>query len=190
MPDEKPPTETSKVTTSDTEEHVDRYTNIRRELFPINEPMLSGESAFVNSNKFQLLKLPNFWIKQPKLWFVQLESEFLFYRIRSDGVKYNSVIRHLDQQVFVTVADIVKNPSVSEKYICLKEALISRFSDSEEKRIHQLLASLELNDKKPSDLLREVRQLASGAIADNVLLTIWLQRLPQCVHATLAVVED
>lgn len=129
-------------------------------------------------------------MKQPKLWFVQLESEFLLYRIRSDDVKYNSVIRHLDQQALATVADIVENPPASEKYTRLKEALISRFSDSEEKRIRQLLAGLELNDKKSSDLLHETRQLANGAIADNVLLTIWLQHLPQCVQATLAVVED
>lgn len=66
--------------------------------------------------------------------------------------------------------------------------LIRRFSDSEEERL-QLLAGIELNDKKLSELLRELRQLAGGSISENILHSIWLQRLPTRIQATLAVVE-
>lgn len=151
---------------------------------------LQGQSHEIHSNEFRLLKLPNFWHKQPKLWFAQLESEFSLYRIRSDDIKYSSVIRHLDEQALVAISEIIESPPEKDKYLHVKNLLINRFTDSEEKRLRQLLAGIELNGKKPSDLLREIKQLAGGAISDNILHSIWLQRLPYQVQATLAVVED
>jgi len=68
--------------------------------------------------------------------------------------------------------------------------LINRFTDSEEKRLRQLLTGIELNDKKPSDLLHEIKQLSGDTISDNILHSIWLQRLSLRFQATLAVVED
>ena len=150
----------------------------------------SGESIQIHSNEFRLLKLPTFWHKQPKLWFAQIESEFTVYRIRSEDIKYSSVIRHLDEQALVAISEIVENPPEIDKYNQLKKALINRFTDSEEKRLRQLLAGIELNDKKPTELLREIRQLSGGSLADNILHSIWLQRLPYRVQATLAVVEN
>ncbi|XP_039303395.1 uncharacterized protein LOC120357299 [Solenopsis invicta] len=129
------------------------------------EHQSSGESTQIHPNEFRLLKLPTFWYKQPKLWFAQIESEFTVYRIRSEDIKYSSVIRHLDEQALIAISEIVENPPEIDKYNQLKKALIHRFTDSEEKRLRQLLA-------------------------DNILHSIWLQRLPYRVQATLAVVEN
>jgi len=129
-------------------------------LPPVN-PLQMNESSQINSNEFRLLKLPTFWRKQPKLWFAQIESEFIVYRIRSDDIKYNSVIRHLDEGL-ISISEIIENPPTTDKYNHLKNVLINRFTDSEEKRLRQLLAGIELNDKKPSELLREIRQLSRG----------------------------
>lgn len=182
---------TSTSITSQPEEHHQLQPGTRGTLlFPSDELLQSGQSNEINSNEFRLVKLSTFWHKQPKLWFAQLESEFLVYRIRSDDVKYSSVIRHLDEQALVAIAEIIENPPERDKYIHLKTVLINRFTDSEEKRLRQLLAGIELNEKKPSELLREMKQLAGGAISDNVLHSIWLQRLPFRVQATLAVVDD
>ncbi|KYQ47879.1 hypothetical protein ALC60_13088 [Trachymyrmex zeteki] len=147
------------------------------------EPPQSGESRQIHSNEFRLIKLPTFWHKHPKLWFAQLESEFLVYRIRSEEIKFSSVLRHLrlDEQALLTISDIIENAPEKDKCITLKTALINCFTDFEEKRLRQLL---------PSDLLREIKQLSGGAIVDNILHSIWLQRLPLRVQATLAVVED
>ena len=38
-------------------------------LFSNVDQNLQGLSTEINSNEFRLLKLPNFWKKQPKLWF-------------------------------------------------------------------------------------------------------------------------
>lgn len=154
------------------------------------EPQVSDPILQIHSNEFRLLKLPTFWHKQPKLWFASIESEFTVYRIRSDDIKYSSVIRHLDEQALVNISEVIENPPETDKYNYLKKMLINRFTDSEEKRLRQILAGIELNDKKPSELLREIRHLSGGSLADSVLQTIWLQRLPHRIQTTLAVVEN
>lgn len=97
-------------------------------------------SQKIHSNELRLIKLPKFWRKQPKLWFAHLESEFTVYRISSNDVKYSSVVRHLDEQALIAVAELIKNPPEKDKYMHLKNLLINRFTDSEEKRLRQLLA--------------------------------------------------
>lgn len=46
------------------------------------------------------------------------------------------------------IAELIENPSKRDKYVHLKNLLMSRFTDSGEKRLRQLLAGIELNDKK------------------------------------------
>lgn len=43
----------------------------------------------INSNKSRYLKLSTFRYKLLKLWFAQLESEFMSYQIHSNEIKYN-----------------------------------------------------------------------------------------------------
>lgn len=38
-------------------------------------------------------------------------------------------------------------------------------------------------------MLRELKQLSGGSVLENVLQTLWLQRLPSRIQETLAVVE-
>jgi len=124
------------------EEHLQLPTDVERIFDPSsNCRAISGESVEINANEFRLLKLPTFWHKQPKLWFVQLESEFLVYRIRSDEIKFNTVIRHLDEKALIAVAEFIERPPEKDKYLHLKNALINQFTDSEEKRLRQLLSS-------------------------------------------------
>ncbi|XP_043499955.1 uncharacterized protein LOC122522742 [Polistes fuscatus] len=110
---------------------------------------------------------------------IQLEGEFAVYRIRSDEIKYSAVLRHLDEQVMLSVADIVEQPPQTGKYERLKTALIERYTDSVGKRLRSLLGGIELDDKTPSVLLREMRTLAGGDVREDMLRTIWTQRLPQ-----------
>ncbi|KAG5327808.1 MOS1T transposase, partial [Pseudoatta argentina] len=56
------------------------------------------------------------------------------FRIRSNAVKFSSILRHLHERALLT-SDIVENTLERDKYITLKTALINRFYfDSEEKR--------------------------------------------------------
>ncbi|XP_076663697.1 uncharacterized protein LOC143366469 [Andrena cerasifolii] len=155
-------------------------------------PGPSGMAAvkkYVEGNEFCNVRLSTFWSETPKLWFAQLESEFHLYHIRADEAKYNAILRHLDQKVMKMVADVLDTPPKKDKYLNLKTVLINRFTDSEEKQLHKLLTGIELGNKKPSELLREKRLLAGGEVADRLLRTLWMQRLPQRIQEFLSVVE-
>ncbi|KAK2578067.1 hypothetical protein KPH14_012852, partial [Odynerus spinipes] len=89
-----------------------------------------------------------------------------------------------------TVADILENPPATGKYEHLRQALIKRFSNSQEKQLRTLLSSIELGDKKPSHLLREMQSLAGENATEGLLRTLWLQRLPTRVQELLLLLED
>ncbi|KAJ3652537.1 hypothetical protein Zmor_018492 [Zophobas morio] len=59
----------------------------------------------------------------------------------------------------------------------IKNKIIAEFTHSQEKQIKKLINEPELDDKKPSQLLREMKTLAARQITDDVLKTLWLQRL-------------
>jgi len=82
-----------------------------------------------------------------------------------------------------------RNLQTQSKYETLKDTLIARFTDSEEKQLRFLIAGVELGEKRPSEMLRDLRQLSGGSVSENVLQTLWLQRLPSRVQEILAVVE-
>jgi len=41
---------------------------------------------------------------------VQLETKLNAYRIRFNDMKYNAIIRHLDEATMIIVADVLENP--------------------------------------------------------------------------------
>ncbi|CAD6234324.1 GSCOCG00012394001-RA-CDS [Cotesia congregata] len=56
--------------------------------------------------------------------------------------------------------------------------MIKRFSESSERQLHRLLSEVELGDKKPSQLLRQMRDLGRNQATDNLLKTKWMSLLP------------
>lgn len=136
------------------------------------------------------VKPPNFWKNKPKLWFIQLEAQFANSSIIQDLTKYNTVVAALDENVLDFVIDILTDPPVSNKYEALKNALLTRLTDTEESRIKKLLTDMDLGDKRPSDLLRQMKGLAGNAISEDVVKSLWLQRLPQQAQAILAISKD
>lgn len=136
------------------------------------------------------IKLPVFWPARPKLWFIQAEVRFHKQRITSDLVKYYDIIDALDARSLEQVADIVEAPPATDKYLNLKTKLIERFSESEEKQLTKLLTEIELDDKKPTQLLREMRACAGPAISDGLLWSLWKKRLPTNVRCVLSACSE
>ena len=71
-------------------------------------------------------------------------------------------------------------PSRKNPYDVLKEQLVKRTVASEQKRLQQLFSSEELGDRKPTQLLRRLQQLAGDTTgADGAFLCeLFLQQLP------------
>lgn len=136
------------------------------------------------------VRVPPFWRQNPRLWFHQLESQFVTSGITSDATKFHTLVGSIESNILNHVSHIVEEPPAENKYETLKAALLSEFVDSEEKRLRQLLENVSAGDKKPSALLREMRELASGKVSDDLLKTLWIQRLPATTKAILSVSDD
>ena len=122
-------------------------------------------------------RAPPFWKANPDLWFMQLESQFYTAGITSEDTKFHSVIAALDTEILTYVSDIVRHPPTVGKYDQLKKRIVGHFSQSETSRLRSLLQELQLGDKKPSQLLREMRHLAADKLGDDILKQLWMQRL-------------
>nr|XP_037874875.1 uncharacterized protein LOC119630244 [Bombyx mori] len=107
-------------------------------------------------------------------------------RITDDLTKFHYVLSNLDRQYAVEVEDVITSPPATKKYEYLKSELIKRLSVSKEKKVKQLLQSEELGDRKPSQFLRHLRQLAGPTIPDDFLRSIWTSRLPDNLQTIIA----
>ena len=89
--------------------------------------------------------------------------------------------------------DLILRRPADRPYDTLKQQLITRTADSEQRRLQQLFRSEELGDRKPSQLLRRMQQLLGdkAAAADGAFLReLFLQRLPSNVRIVLASTND
>lgn len=143
-----------------------------------NQPQIV---AAVTSRRF-----PPFSRTNPRIWFIQVETVFRASRVTNDKTKFVDVVCQLDAEVLAHLEDIFELPDAEQTYGLLKQRLVSQFSDSEAKRLQKLLQELSLEDKRPSNLLREMRTLAGNRVPDDFLKNLWLQRLPSQMQAILA----
>lgn len=133
------------------------------------------------------VKIPKFWKEKPELWFTQVESQFYVGRISSDLRKYHTVVATIESDILNQVSDILLNPPSENMYATLKAKIIERFTDSDHQRLSKLVQEIELGDKKPSQLLREMRDLAGSRMDDDLLKSLWLQRLPSHMRSIISV---
>lgn len=156
----------------------------------LNEVQKAMISNMLKENMISTIskpQLPSFFKDKPELWFILIEAEFQATKTSNDDMKYYSVIRALDTDTLQQITDILHEPPVIEKYKKIKEALIKRTSVSREKRIHKLLTQMDLGDKKPTQLLREMRELAGDSIQEELLQQLWLDRMPNQIKPLLVV---
>lgn len=136
------------------------------------------------------VKAPVFWKANPALWFCQLEAQFENSRILVDRTKYMTAVAAIESSVLSQVSDIVLNPPADNMYGTLKARLLERYADSDESRLRKLLTGMSLGDKRPSYLLREMKDLAGNGLGDAALRSLWLQHLPSQCQAILSVSAD
>lgn len=135
------------------------------------------------------IKPPVFCKEQPDLYFIQMESQFAVAGITVDQTKYHHVISSLEAKYLLHIGDIIRNPPAESKYAAVKKALIDEFQDSDQKKVRKLIKEIELGDQKPSQLLKRMKELASGKIDDTVLKQLWIERLPESIRVVITIVD-
>lgn len=125
------------------------------------------------------VRIPPFYPEKPALWFAQLEGQFALSRVTTDETKFYYAMAQLEPQYAAEVEDIITSPPAQDKYDKLKTELIRRLSASRERKVQQVLVHEELGDKKPSQFLRHLQNLAGPGLPEDFLRSIWTSRLPQ-----------
>lgn len=131
-----------------------------------------------------------FWETDPELWFLQLESQFKLAGISVDETMFHSVVSSIDTKMLMHVKDIISSPPEKDKYGSIKKIILSKFAQSESSKLRLLLQDLTLGDRKPSQLLLEMQNLASSKINEDVVRTLWQQRLPTHTQQILAICKE
>lgn len=130
-------------------------------------------------------RLPNFYKTNPTLWFLQVEAIFSTSRVTSPQIRFQAAVSGLDEEVLTQIADLFAT-SKDDPYTLMKERLISIYGESETRRIQKLLEDTQLGSQKPSQLYRQMLQLAGSIVSTEVVRTLWLRNLPLRVQEILA----
>ncbi|XP_025831525.1 uncharacterized protein LOC112904785 [Agrilus planipennis] len=136
------------------------------------------------------VKVPQFIAADPELWFSILESSFVASGITQDSTKFGYAVSGLDQKYAVEVRDIILKPRNERSYEMLKTELIKRMGSSREHNTRPLLENEPLGDRKPTQFLRHLRNLAGNEFPEDILQTLWVSRLPKLVQAILVGHKD
>lgn len=145
-----------------------------------------AEDQAIEANGIGLLRLAPFIPSDPVLWFSLIEANFQTAGITSDNKKFSLVANSLPPQQALEVRDVLVTPPVADKYAALKSELIKRLSTSQEAKTRRLLEQEQIGDRKPSQFLRHLRNLAGPAVPDAMIRTLWMGRLPRGMQMILA----
>jgi hypothetical protein len=117
----------------------------------------------------------------PVLWFRQCESAFRRAGTVSSGVKFDHVVGKLPNAVSLSCRSLLLSINFEDKdaYERLKEHLCKNYSKSKWQQGYSLLDHPGLGDRRPSQLLQDMRALLPDKEAEGVLFQcLFLKRLP------------
>ena len=138
------------------------------------------------------VKLPEFWIKDPAMWFSQAEAQFRRSRITREMTKYDHVLTKLPENVIMSVRALISqieanNELEGESYQMLKTALLASYGKSKWQMAYELLDHPDLGDRRPSTMMAEMLSLRyETSEPDTLFLALFLRRLPASIRDHLA----
>ena len=136
-----------------------------------------------------LILIPVFNASDAELFFIQLEENFEAAGITSEASRLKYLRSALDQAYADKIMDILASPPTERPYTAAKTELLNQLYVSEESKKRQLLQKQTLGDRRPSEFLQHLKDLAGVRGSNKLIRTIWMSRLPVAVQALLATQE-
>ncbi|XP_014778807.1 uncharacterized protein LOC106875253 [Octopus bimaculoides] len=137
------------------------------------------------------IKVPLFSTLDPPLWFCYIVAQFASSRITSNATRLTHIIGSLSPEILNEVRELIMAPPDTVSFDTFKTTLLTRMEESQQKRLCQLLLTEELGDKKPSQLLRQMKQLmGDDNLPNRVLKQLFRQHLPSNTQVVLTATKD
>lgn len=125
--------------------------------------------------------LPSFWAADPVLWFRQCESAFRRHGAVSSGVKFDHVVGKLPNDVTLSCRSLLLDINFEDTngYERLKAHLCRNYGKSKWQRGYALLECPGLGDRRPTQMLQDLRAVLPPGETEGVLFQcIFLKQLP------------
>jgi len=139
------------------------------------------------------VKLPEFWVADPDMWFMQAEAAFRTARINQSRTKFDHVLMRLPAAVSTSLRSTITaavNEEVEDPYERLRTKLLATYGKTRWQRAFALLDHPDLGDRRPSALMSDmVALLPDDAQPDTLFLALFLRRLPPSLRDHLAAAD-
>ncbi|XP_050072639.1 uncharacterized protein LOC126560726 [Anopheles maculipalpis] len=99
--------------------------------------------------------------------------------------RFNILKTRIPIRILPELRHLVESVPSNDRYEAAKRAIVLHFEESQRSRLHRLLTESSLGDRKPSQLLSEMRRTAHGAMTDSMLVDLWVGRLPPYVQSAV-----
>ncbi|XP_073821522.1 uncharacterized protein [Musca autumnalis] len=167
--------------------------DLQRQIQSLREQLAALSSATRHEDtrpNLQKVHIPKFNERNPHLWFAQVERSFALCNITADNDKFDLVSVRLEDEVLLSVEDLITNPPDSSKYLAIKERIISKFAESPESKLRRLIQGGETNGMKPTSILAHMKRLAPGKGNEAIIRTLFLVQMPENMRPFLTACEE
>jgi len=134
-------------------------------------------------------KMPDFWVGDPDMWFVQAEMSFDVSRINRSYTKYQHIVSKLPEAVMLSCRSLVGeiNPDTVDAYEQLRDHLTTAFGKTRWQRAFAILDHPDLGDRRPSAMMTQMLALLPHGTAPELLFFAhFMRRLPASMRDQLA----
>ena len=111
-------------------------------------------------------------------------------RVTTEKEKYEYLVAALPTPIMDKVYDLVINEPVANPFTTIMKRIETEFKPTESKQIKKLLKGMTRGDQKPSQFLKEMRELAQNEVSDNVLWELFLAQLPPITAGVLEMMSE
>lgn len=136
-------------------------------------------------------RICDFWKNNAEAWLITAESQFAIAGIRSDRTKYNHILVKLPDDFQGQILDLTRQGYQEGSYEELKIRILNKYKRTQSEIIEQVLDKEELGDRKPSEFLRHLTNLAGEVgLPEKFVLDRWKRKLPQNITSLLLTLKS
>lgn len=152
---------------------------------PVLTPIVTNPVATTTFNPWSRINVPLIKKMHTEHSFRQLEAWMTANQIIDDNNKFMTLVMAIDVDTSALVNSAIEHPPTINKYENLKGAIIRAYAESETIRMRKLISKVQLNNRKPSTMLAEMRNLYKGPTDNDIFRNIFLDRLPRIARTFL-----